>query len=654
MKNSKHSPPHALHFNTSSLPAPFSQHTIRCRFVAWLCFVNTVVFLLLGHYYLQSILLSKALFQNTVVQLTDFSSKLLVILFAVINYSSYMMLLAFIPGILLIPLLLFVQNNCWFRLISILVMVLSIVLLFLDSLVFQLFKFHINQTIFSFIVNREALDLSFIEITLFITLIVIVMILETWVANYIWKAVHKPGSFRMEKIIGLSGLLGMMLCYGALVFTIGNGNNLLAQQTSNLPLFNQLLAHALFVPNARDILFRYSENNFAQPYFPNQRLNYPLHPMQCVSAKTPYNIIFIMVDSLRADALNKQTMPYTNQFAKKGWKFLQHLSGGNATQPGLFSLFYSIPSNYWTAALEQKIPPVFMSLLNTMGYSSHILWSSEMTTPPFDKTIYLGKPLEQHATKVFESSTVEHDQQITQKAIKFLQSRPSTPFFLNLFYNAPHAFCQDQHFTAPLKPTAEYCLRLGLNNNVDPLPWYNRYLNAVRFVDKEISQVLDTIETLGYLNNSIVLFTSDHGQEFNDNKHNYWGHASNFTNAQVQVPLVIVWPGKSPKRFYHLTTSYDVLPTLLRRLFSCKNPSSDYSVGYDLLDNTAYNNSFVLAGGYVNMGVIESDRITTLESSGNITVTDRAGGSQEALKANDQTLLAAFRLMRKYYQSHQF
>lgn len=167
-------------------------------------------------------------------------------------------------------------------------------------------------------------------------------------------------------------------------------------------------------------------------------------------------------------------------------------------------------------------------------------------------------------------------------------------------------------------------------------------------MDQEIGKVLEVIEQKGYLENSIVIFTSDHGQEFNDNGQNYWGHSGNFTETQMHVPMVIYWPGESPEKITHLTSGYDFTPTLLTRLFDCKNPISDYSIGQNLFEKDR-KLPFILVGSYINMGLIEHDRLTTLETSGRVNITTPNAAPLPEAKPRMEKVNKALSLMRKYF-----
>lgn len=620
------------------------------RYIGWFFLINSILFWLIGYCYLKNILLSPSLFANDLADYSTLAGKLMVVSFAVVNYFSYMMFLAFIPAF---PLLLFAycvpnQSVIWF--FSVLIATSGVVLLIADTNIYAMFKFHISLMYLKMLFQRQwydIFDFSIREIEFIIFISIGVAVLEIAISWWVWKKIIKPARYQFGMTIVIFWLGCFLLSYFTLVQSVAANNNLFSQQTPNLPFYNQIMAYLIPDKNAEDVLYRYSETHFSQSFFSKDKLQYPLHLMQCTKPEKTLNIILIMVDSLRFDSACLKYMPNLFRFAKQNWRFDQHMSAGNSTQAGLFSLFYSIPSSYWTAALEQKVSPVFMELLIKFGYTAHILWSSEMFFPPFDKTIYLAI----HSLNVNGAPSHDigdRDRHVTQQAIKFLANKQNKPFFLNLFYDAPHGYCREQSFSAPFQPASEACSRVAMSNEVASLPYYNRYLNSVYFVDSEIEKVLSVVKQKGYLDNSIVIITADHGQEFNDNKKNYWGHASNFTKYQVQVPLIIHWPNQTPRAFNHTTSGYDIVPTLLKRVFQCRNQEIDYSIGKDLFtkDNRL---PFILAGSYINMGLIEKKQLTTLRTSGGMAVTNLEAEPNSNSQLNMNNVKKALELMRLYY-----
>ncbi|MFC3909701.1 DUF3413 domain-containing protein [Legionella dresdenensis] len=625
------------------------------RFVIWSFLLNSFIFCIVGAGYLKTMLASDTLFQNSFCRFESLLGKAVVISFAVLNYLTYMMLLAFLPGMLILLIALLIPNNRLIKCLSFLTAVICLLAIIADSQVYSLFRFHINTTILGMVFDGGMLGIfgfSQLELGFFAIIIVLVALLEYWLVRLVWQKIVIANRFNIEYTILIMWLGVFLICYFTLIQSLSKYMNIFSQQTPSLPWYTQLYSYLIPSSNVEDILYRYSEHKYSQPLFVTDKVKYPLTDMQCRKPDKPYNIILIMVDSLRFDALQEKAMPNAVRFAGKGLQFKHHLSGGNSTQAGIFSLFYSLPSMYWSAMASYQVAPVFIDLLLANGYQFHILWSQGIKKPPFYKTVF------NHISDIAWKGGApgydigDKDRFMTSQAIKFLTEntakKTKQPFFLSLFYDAAHGYCGNQSYPEEFKPAIQYCLRLRMNNKIDPLPYHNRYLNAVKFVDGEIGKLLEAIEKQGYLNNSIVILTSDHGQEFNDNHQNYWEHASNFTDAQIHVPLVIHWPGKKARIINYQTGSYDIVPTLMQGIFGCRNPINDYSIGQNLLLKKE-RKPFMLVGSYVNMGIVEQERLTTLQVSGNIMITDKRAVPMEYALPDKEILKQSMYLMRKYY-----
>lgn len=129
-----------------------------------------------------------------------------------------------------------------------------------------------------------------------------------------------------------------------------------------------------------------------------------------------------------------------------------------------------------------------------------------------------------------------------------------------------------------------------------------------------IGRVLRILEKNGWLDNTVVVVTSDHGEEFNDSKLNYWGYNGNFSDAQIKIPLVISWPGMPAKQISHRTTAYDVGATLLKRVLDVQNPVEDFSVGQDLFEPKGRDIFFV--GSYNEDAIVAGDEVLLIKMSG--------------------------------------
>ena len=94
------------------------------------------------------------------------------------------------------------------------------------------------------------------------------------------------------------------------------------------------------------------------------------------------------------------------------------------------------------------------------------------------------------------------------------------------------------------------------------LEWlYRSYYGTVSHVDREVGLVLETLKECGALDNTIVIFSSDHGDQLLE--HGLTGK-NVFFEASVHVPLLLRFPGRiHPGRYDALVESVDLVPTLL-------------------------------------------------------------------------------------------
>jgi membrane-anchored protein YejM (alkaline phosphatase superfamily) len=438
----------------------------------------------------------------------------------------------------------------------------------------------------------------------------------------------------------------LLLSYIAFTITIAQTNNVLAQQTPNFPLYNQILS--LFFPSKDGslIINKASETRFSQPLFPNTSIHYPLHPLQCKVKNKQYNILLIGVDTWRHDAFNQKVTPHLYQFSNRAWVFNQHMSGGNSTQPGLFSLFYGLPGNYWSAMMENKQGALLINEAIKQNYDVRILFSSTMI--PFNKTIFLNV----HSLRTDNAGNIsspDNDRTITNEFKQYINKRnKSQPFFAFLLYDSAHDYYTKQNIPSiyPVKGSERQRLVL-IKNDDDVQELHNRYQNAVHFIDTQINQLIKTLQDKKLLDNTIIIITGDHGEEFDDNRQQYWGHGSNYTTTQIQVPLIVFWPGEPSKSWNHLTSHYDIPPYLMSQVFGCQNHISDYSIGENLLK--PHQNPFLLVGSYVNMSIVEPTKNTTLLTSGDIVIADNKARVLPYAHVDQNILKQALWIMRKYF-----
>jgi membrane-anchored protein YejM (alkaline phosphatase superfamily) len=130
----------------------------------------------------------------------------------------------------------------------------------------------------------------------------------------------------------------------------------------------------------------------------------------------------------------------------------------------------------------------------------------------------------------------------------------------------------------------------------------------VSYVDGLVGQIVRRLEASGLLSETIIIVTSDHGEEFNDNGAGYWGHCGNFTEYQTRVPLVMYVPWEKPRQVTKVTAHIDVPTTLVQGVFGCGDDVRDYSNGRNLFGPLDEERPLVI-GSYVNHALIMGDDV---------------------------------------------
>ena len=92
------------------------------------------------------------------------------------------------------------------------------------------------------------------------------------------------------------------------------------------------------------------------------------------------------------------------------------------------------------------------------------------------------------------------------------------------------------------------------------------YYGMIQQIDDHVGRVLDTLAARGLTENTIVLFTSDHGDYAGE--HRLLGKSNAFYDALTRIPMILSWPGHIPAGEIReeLVSLVDVMPTVLSLL----------------------------------------------------------------------------------------
>ncbi|MBI5249017.1 MAG: sulfatase-like hydrolase/transferase [Desulfomonile tiedjei] len=305
----------------------------------------------------------------------------------------------------------------------------------------------------------------------------------------------------------------------------------------------------------------------------------PEDPSAYVAGPELPNVIMIIFESLRHNALGPGLMKDLDAWSKQGLRLQRHYSGSNCSHLGLFSLFYSrIPLGYHQT-LDRKIPSQMLESLRRSGYQITFLTSGEVkgfrrldqfiNEKSCDKIVSEGE-FTLAGMKDWPDSDrrkLHHVRKIMNKA----DTRPQFVFFYLVSSHYRYAFPPEFEI---FKETPSIWQFLN--------PWsqienhMNRYSNALLFLEQEVMQMLKSIDP----KRNIVMITGDHGESMGED--GVFTHATRMSEIQLRVPFAMVGAGVEPREVTTATVHTDVLPTLLHVLAG-KNVPIGNCHGRDLL-----------------------------------------------------------------------
>ena len=317
------------------------------------------------------------------------------------------------------------------------------------------------------------------------------------------------------------------------------------------------------------------------------------------------NVILITIDCLRADYLNcicnnENLSPNLDFFAENGVLFLTAIANGTSTPSSFPSIFTSTyPLMY----------PDYPNLSNFRTSITEILKKNGFKTAGFNSNPHLSKfyqydkgfdffddNFSERKNKNLKSSLIskikrklkfktkmllkkvsskyklkhlpyQRAEVINQKALSWLEKNNSN-FFLWLHY-------MDTHY--PFAPSKKFrnisnreMFKAEKIMNEDPPNLSNKSLNlikelykgTIRYVDEELGRFFQNLKNLNLYNNSLIIITADHGEEFKE--HGRFKHYAQFYDELIHVPLIINGPGM-PKnlKLKNLISLIDLPPTIL-------------------------------------------------------------------------------------------
>jgi len=295
-------------------------------------------------------------------------------------------------------------------------------------------------------------------------------------------------------------------------------------------------------------------------------------------ADTP-NVLVVVLDTVRARNMSlygyrRPTTPALERWADDSAVFDMAIAPTSWTLPSHASMLTgrigSVSGGDWLHPVNLQgptLPEHYRSIgYATGGFVANLLytsWESQLTGPfvhfeGYKRTfsqILLHSPLAQvrlpralfdirspggmlRALRGFslQVSTLPADHvkpatQVTDEFLAWQQRLDRRPFFALLNYFDAHA---------PFRSPDEYLERFRGSSDGD----IDRYDASIAFLDAEVGRLLETLDTRGVLDDTVVVITSDHGELFGE--HGLRGHANGLYLSEIRVPLLVRYPPRVP------------------------------------------------------------------------------------------------------------
>jgi arylsulfatase A-like enzyme len=303
------------------------------------------------------------------------------------------------------------------------------------------------------------------------------------------------------------------------------------------------------------------------------------------------NVLLILLESVPADHLGyagytHAATPNIDRLAARSLRFRNAWSTATTSSYAQMALLSSlVPRRWqWLEKYEQLTYPrmLFHDVFHTLGYTTATLSSQDEN--------WLGmRRFQNTGTPTFYQDSNDHPgSHINEGMVNKLPDHVTVDIFLNWMHArtqqpwAAYLNFQRTHFPyqlppgftgrhQPSEPTADTFGFLHYpREELDVVR--NRYDNALEYVDAQVGRILSDLESSGQLDDTLIILSADHGEEFHES--GLVTHGKALTARELRVPLLIHWPRHVESRDVDVPVSHlDVLPTVLDLLGVPPHPS---------------------------------------------------------------------------------
>jgi hypothetical protein len=293
---------------------------------------------------------------------------------------------------------------------------------------------------------------------------------------------------------------------------------------------------------------------------PDLRKAAPLDTSDVLAGGRRPNVLWIVIDSLRHQALTPELMPRMSEWSRRGLTLTHHYAESNTSHLGMFALLYARSPVVYETTLDAHVPPQAVVTFKRAGYQTHYysiggLGGWKRMEEYVNGETFDDVDLPASGTEPDWHDWPQGDTRLLERARQVLQTGDHPHFVV--------VFLMSLHYPYPSPPSYQQAVPLSLNggdagSRIEELRRLNRA--ATGFLDDAIWNVVSSLDP----KNNLVLVTGDHGEALLED--GALAHGSRPSDIQMHVPISIVGPGIKPSVIDRPTVHSDILPTLVHAL----------------------------------------------------------------------------------------
>jgi len=309
------------------------------------------------------------------------------------------------------------------------------------------------------------------------------------------------------------------------------------------------------------------------------------------------NVLFVVIDSLRYDATVgswESTTPHIDRLVEEGVQFTSCFSQGISTAPAMTAMLTGRhPLDYGGHWYLDKNQPTFAQAFQRCGYNTGAIHSNPYVSARrnfdrgfdhFEEDVVAFEPdeglegapekllrLVSRVSRILSRTPYTPAEKVNDDMLEFVDSAES-PWFLWTQYMDVHGpYLGGDDFSYRNKFRAEWLWRKAAVRDPDSITGAEHeelrenYHREVEYLDDAIGDLLENLQDRGELEDTFVVLTADHGDEFYE--HGRYGHGNLPYDELTHVPLIIRPPVTvdlpGGETVDEMVRCMDILPTIL-------------------------------------------------------------------------------------------